>query len=44
MGTVIRCIGHDLDYVGVLAQLVGRVLTTGSPYGAAHDVPALSRE
>ena len=32
MATLTRYIGHDLEYVEVLARLIGRTLTTGSPY------------
>ena len=44
MGTLARCIGHDLEYVQVLARLIGRMLTTGSPYASRGEVPRLERE
>jgi hypothetical protein len=30
MATLVRYLGHDLEYVGVLALRIGRTLSTGS--------------
>jgi hypothetical protein len=43
MGTLARCIGHDLEYVEVLARLLARTLTTGSPYPRRDEILRLAR-
>jgi hypothetical protein len=42
MGTLVHRLGRDLEYLEVLARIIGRTVTTGSMYGR-RDSSSLPR-